>query len=125
MKVSDKLIEIYDKFNQTQDIEVRKQQSIEFQTIFQENQLTVWLWHQPNLFGIANSVKDYRCATTRFCSTRRLSSNRRTGGASSAAGSVAPLRARIEIPWRRVSRNCVVGRGESIRDGRFKSWSRG
>jgi len=60
MKVSDKLIEIYDKFNQTQDLETRKAQSVEFQTIFQQNQLTVWLWHQPNLFGIANRVKDYQ-----------------------------------------------------------------
>jgi peptide/nickel transport system substrate-binding protein len=59
MKVSDKLIELYDKFNETQDLDTRRAQSIEFQTIFQENQLTVWLWHQPNLFAVANHVKDY------------------------------------------------------------------
>ena len=59
MAVSDKLIEIYDAFFQEPDLEKRRAQSIEFQTIFQENQLTAWLWHQPNLFGIANRVKDY------------------------------------------------------------------
>jgi peptide/nickel transport system substrate-binding protein len=59
MKVSDRLIELYDSFNLEPDLEKRRAISIEFQTIFQENQLTAWLWHQPNLFGIANRVKDY------------------------------------------------------------------
>jgi peptide/nickel transport system substrate-binding protein len=59
MAVSDKLIELYDKFNQTPGLEERRAISIEFQTIFQDNQLTTWLWHQPNLFGIASRVKDY------------------------------------------------------------------
>jgi peptide/nickel transport system substrate-binding protein len=59
MAVSDKLIELYDKFNLEPTLDGRRALSIEFQTIFQENQLTAWLWHQPNLFAIANKVTDY------------------------------------------------------------------
>jgi len=59
MAVSDQLIALYDQFNLEPDLEKRKAISAQFQQIFQDNQLTVWLWHQPNLFGISNKVKDY------------------------------------------------------------------
>jgi peptide/nickel transport system substrate-binding protein len=60
MAVADKLRELQTAFNTTPDIETRRAQSIEFQTIFQENQLTAWLWHQPWLYAINPRVKDYQ-----------------------------------------------------------------
>jgi peptide/nickel transport system substrate-binding protein len=59
MAISDKLIELNKQFNLTPGLEERRAISIEFQTIFQENQLTCWLWHQPWLFAINSRVKDY------------------------------------------------------------------
>jgi hypothetical protein len=59
MKISDQLIALAKDFNQTQELEKRREQSIQFQTIFQNYQLTAWLWHQPWLFAINNRVKDY------------------------------------------------------------------
>jgi peptide/nickel transport system substrate-binding protein len=59
MAVADKLRELAKAFNTTPDVETRRAQSIEFQTIFQQNQLTAWLWHQPWLYAINPRVKDY------------------------------------------------------------------
>lgn len=59
MKVSDQLIALNKQFNQELDPEKRKGISVQFQQLFQENQLTVWLYHQPWLFAINNRVKDY------------------------------------------------------------------
>jgi len=59
MKISDQLISIYKQFNQELDPEKRRALSIQFQTIYQDNQLTCWLWHQPWLFAINNRVQNY------------------------------------------------------------------
>jgi peptide/nickel transport system substrate-binding protein len=59
MQVADQLRALAKQFNVEPDPEKRKQLSVQFQTIFQENQLTVWLWHQPTLFAINPRVKDY------------------------------------------------------------------
>jgi peptide/nickel transport system substrate-binding protein len=59
MAVADRLRELAKEFNVTADPEVRKNLSVEYQRIFQENQLTVWLWHQPWLFAVNPRVKDY------------------------------------------------------------------
>lgn len=58
-KISDQLTAIYREFLGNGDLEKRKELSKQAQTIYQEQQLTVWLWHGQSLLGFQPKLKDY------------------------------------------------------------------
>jgi peptide/nickel transport system substrate-binding protein len=57
--VAEQLQALNDEFQTTLDEERRKEISVEAQQLFQENQLTVWLWHAATITAIRPEVQGY------------------------------------------------------------------
>ncbi len=57
--LAEQLQAIADEFNVTLDDDRRRELSIEAQRLFQENQLTVWLWHGATITAIQPRVSGY------------------------------------------------------------------
>jgi peptide/nickel transport system substrate-binding protein len=57
--LAEELQALGDEFNRTLDENRRREISIEAQRLFQENQLTVWLWHQAEIFAVSPEIQGY------------------------------------------------------------------
>ncbi|HEY7035377.1 MAG TPA: ABC transporter substrate-binding protein [Thermomicrobiales bacterium] len=60
VKVRDQLQALGDQFEVELDQEKRKEIAKQAQTIFQDNQLAVWLWHAATIHAILPRLKDYQ-----------------------------------------------------------------
>jgi peptide/nickel transport system substrate-binding protein len=58
-RISEQLEAIYQEFLKTRDLQKRKELARQAQTIYQDQQLTVWLWHSPALVGVQPRLKNY------------------------------------------------------------------
>jgi ABC-type transport system substrate-binding protein len=58
-KLSEQLEAIYQEFLKTRDLQKRKELARQAQTIYQDQQMTVWLWHSPALVGVQPRLKNY------------------------------------------------------------------
>jgi peptide/nickel transport system substrate-binding protein len=59
MEVADELQEIYDELLREVDMDVRRDLALRAQTIYQEHQLTVWLWHSPHSLAVNPRLTDF------------------------------------------------------------------
>jgi peptide/nickel transport system substrate-binding protein len=62
--VRDELQAIWDEWQVTLDPERRKELATQAQMIYQENQLTVWLWHRAYIHAFQPRLQDYRLTHT-------------------------------------------------------------
>lgn len=60
LEVSEQLQALQDEFEVTLDEDRRLAIAEEAQTIFQENQLTVWLWHSASIMALQPRLHDYQ-----------------------------------------------------------------